>query len=111
VMSKDLSTGKQNKITITNDRGRLTKDDIERMVREADEFKVSVIIFYKLFQIYNNSRPTTMHNVNVSTLNMHWKHSHLTYAKHLNRRMSETRYCTICFITKHFSSPDTRRRS
>ena len=35
----DKSTGKQNKITITNDKGRLSKDDIERMVNEAERFK------------------------------------------------------------------------
>lgn len=36
----DKSTGKQNKITITNDKGRLSKDEIERMVKEADDYKV-----------------------------------------------------------------------
>merc|ERR1712013_800213 len=35
----DKSTGKQNKITITNDKGRLSKEDIERMVNEAEKFK------------------------------------------------------------------------
>eukprot|EP01135_Chromosphaera_perkinsii_P004160 Nk52_evm67s270 gene=Nk52_evmTU67s270 len=35
----DKSTGKANKITITNDKGRLSKDDIERMVAEAEKFK------------------------------------------------------------------------
>ncbi len=39
VSAVDKSTGKQNKITITNDKGRLTKDDIERMVNEAEKFK------------------------------------------------------------------------
>jgi L1 cell adhesion molecule like protein len=39
VSAKDKSTGKENKITITNDKGRLTKDDIERMVREAEKYK------------------------------------------------------------------------
>jgi heat shock protein 1/8 len=39
VSAVDKSTGKQNKITITNDKGRLSKDDIERMVKEADEYK------------------------------------------------------------------------
>ena len=29
----DKSTGNQNKITITNDKGRLSKEDIEKMVR------------------------------------------------------------------------------
>jgi len=39
VAAADKSTGKQNKITITNDKGRLSKDDIERMVNEAEHFK------------------------------------------------------------------------
>jgi len=40
VSACDKSTGKQNKITITNDKGRLSKDEIERMVKEADDYKV-----------------------------------------------------------------------
>jgi heat shock 70kDa protein 1/2/6/8 len=39
VSAVEKSTGKENKITITNDKGRLTKDDIERMVQEAEKFK------------------------------------------------------------------------
>jgi heat shock protein 1/8 len=39
VSAQDKSTGKQNKITITNDKGRVTKDDIERMVKEAEQYK------------------------------------------------------------------------
>ncbi|THD19220.1 Major heat shock 70 kDa protein Bbb [Fasciola hepatica] len=39
VSAVDKSTGKQNKITITNDKGRLTKDEIERMVQEAERYK------------------------------------------------------------------------
>merc|ERR1719369_2573611 len=39
VSAADKSTGKQNKITITNDKGRLSKEDIERMVNEAEQFK------------------------------------------------------------------------
>jgi len=39
VSAVDKSTGKANKITITNDKGRLSKDDIEKMVREAEKFK------------------------------------------------------------------------
>jgi heat shock protein 1/8 len=35
VSAMEKSTGKQQKITITNDKGRLSKDDIERMVQEA----------------------------------------------------------------------------
>ena len=39
VSAVEKSTGKENKITITNDTGRLSKDDIERMVDEADKYK------------------------------------------------------------------------
>jgi len=39
VSAVDKSTGRQNKITITNDKGRLTKDDIDRMVKEAEQYK------------------------------------------------------------------------
>jgi len=39
VAAADKSTGKSNKITITNDKGRLSQDDIERMVKEAERFK------------------------------------------------------------------------
>jgi len=39
VSAVDKTTGKSNKITITNDKGRLTQADIERMVAEAERFK------------------------------------------------------------------------
>jgi heat shock protein 5 len=38
VAAEDKGTGKSEKITITNDKGRLTEEEIERMVREAEEF-------------------------------------------------------------------------
>ncbi|RXK40323.1 chaperone DnaK [Tremella mesenterica] len=38
VSAVDKGTGKGNSITITNDQRRLSADDIERMVREAEEF-------------------------------------------------------------------------
>jgi len=39
ISAADKSTGKSNKITITNDKGRLSKEDIERMVQEAEKYK------------------------------------------------------------------------
>lgn len=39
VSASDKSTGKENKITITNDKGRLSSDEIERMVKEAEQYK------------------------------------------------------------------------
>jgi heat shock protein 5 len=38
VSAEDKGTGKAEKITITAEKGRLSEDDIERMVREAEEF-------------------------------------------------------------------------
>lgn len=37
VSAAEKSTGKSNKITITNDKGRLSKEDIDRMVEEAEK--------------------------------------------------------------------------
>merc|ERR1711968_263845 len=39
VNAEDKGTGKNTRITITNDKGRLSKDDIERMVQEAEKYK------------------------------------------------------------------------
>merc|ERR1711935_942413 len=39
VSACDKSSGKQNKITITNDKGRLSKEEIEKMVNDAETFK------------------------------------------------------------------------
>jgi L1 cell adhesion molecule like protein len=39
VSAADKSTGRENKITITNDKGRLSKEDIEKMVRDAEKYK------------------------------------------------------------------------
>ncbi|KAJ1553748.1 ATPase with role in protein import into the ER, partial [Nowakowskiella sp. JEL0078] len=38
VSASDKGTGKTESITITNDKGRLSEEEIERMVREAEEF-------------------------------------------------------------------------
>ena len=39
VSAADKSTGKENKITITNDKGRLSAEEIERMIKEAEQYK------------------------------------------------------------------------
>merc|ERR1719172_144232 len=39
VSAVEKSTGKENKITITNDKGRLSADEVERMVAEAEKYK------------------------------------------------------------------------
>ena len=39
VSAVEKSTGKENKITIKNEKGRLSADEIEKMVQEAEKFK------------------------------------------------------------------------
>jgi len=39
VSAVEKSSGKKNNITITNDKGRLSKDDIDKMVKNAEKFK------------------------------------------------------------------------
>jgi heat shock protein 1/8 len=39
VSSVEKSSGKEHKITIKNDKGRLTKEEVERMVQEAEKYK------------------------------------------------------------------------
>ncbi|KAH8672649.1 putative heat shock 70 kDa protein 2 [Tricladium varicosporioides] len=39
VSALEKGTGKSNKIVITNDKGRLSKEDIERMLAEAEKYK------------------------------------------------------------------------
>lgn len=39
ISAADKSTGKSNKVTITNDKGRLTKEQIDEMIKKAEEYK------------------------------------------------------------------------
>merc|ERR1712087_795487 len=39
VSAQDKSSGKEEKITITNDKGRLSKEEIEKMVSDAEQYK------------------------------------------------------------------------
>jgi len=39
VSAQDKATGRSNQITITNEKGRLSQDDIDRMVAQAEKFK------------------------------------------------------------------------
>jgi len=39
VSAEDKASGNKNKITITNDKGRLSKDEIEAMVKDAEKYK------------------------------------------------------------------------
>jgi hypothetical protein len=49
VSASDNTTGKSNRITITNDKGRLSKEEIERMVNEAEKYKGIIINLTTLY--------------------------------------------------------------
>merc|ERR1712227_1200190 len=53
VSAVDKGTGKQNKITITNDKGRLSKEEIEKMVQDAEKFKAEDEIVKKKIEAKN----------------------------------------------------------
>merc|ERR1712054_186420 len=53
VSAVDKGTGKQNKITITNDSSRLSKDDIEAMVADAEKYKAEDELMAKKIEAKN----------------------------------------------------------
>lgn len=54
VSAVDKATGKLNKITITNDKGRLSKEEIEKMVSEAEKFKGEDEVMKKRIEAKNS---------------------------------------------------------
>ena len=61
VSACEKSTGREQKITITNDKGRLSDDDIQRMVDEADKFKEEDEIMKKKIEAKNNYENMVYH--------------------------------------------------
>ena len=53
VSAQDKSTGNVKSITITNDKGRLTKEEVERLVREAETHKEADDLVLKKIQAKN----------------------------------------------------------
>ena len=49
----DKASGKSSKITITNNKGRLSKEDVERLVREAEQHKEADSLVLKKIQAKN----------------------------------------------------------
>merc|ERR1719428_2557646 len=54
VSAEDKTTGQKNKITITNDKGRLSKDEIDRMVSEAEQYKEEDEKYKECIEAKNN---------------------------------------------------------
>ena len=54
VSAQDKSTGKQETITITNDKGRLSKDEIDKLIRESETMKEQDELVKKRIEAKNN---------------------------------------------------------
>lgn len=59
IHAMDKASQKTNKITITNDKGRLTKDDIEKLVKDAEKFKAEDEILKGKIDAKNSLEQTT----------------------------------------------------
>jgi heat shock protein 1/8 len=68
VSAVEKSTGKEEKITITNQSSRLSKDDIERMVKEAEQFKADDEIVRQRVEA-KNKLENYCYNIKSSVLN------------------------------------------
>lgn len=53
VSAEDKSTGRSEHITISNDKGRLTRNDIDKMLNEAERFKAEDEASKKKVEIRN----------------------------------------------------------
>ena len=54
VSALDKATNKSNQITIKNDKGRLSKDDIDKMINEAEKFKEDDKLVKETVEARNN---------------------------------------------------------
>ena len=88
VTAAEKSTGKSQKITITNDKGRLSKSDIERMVSEASNFEAEDKERMELIEAKNglesyvyNSRNAMTDEKNVEKLGKEFCDTHLDLTK------------------------------
>ena len=58
VTAEDKASGKSEKIVITNDKGRLSKDDIERMCKDAEKYKEEDEAYMKKVGVMNQFEGT-----------------------------------------------------
>lgn len=81
--AEDKTTGQKNKITITNDKGRLSKEEIEKMVQDAEKYKAEdeehkkkVCDFFAHLGFYLNPGACTCFRRSIKLLTTHFEESH-----------------------------------
>lgn len=67
INAEDKATKKVNKITITNDKGRLSKSDIEKLVSDAEKYKAEDEVIKNRIEAKNSLEATTYHIKNTLT--------------------------------------------
>jgi hypothetical protein len=90
ISAADKGTGKSESITITNEKGRLSKDDIDRMIREAEDFALRMMSRASALR-------RSMHSPRSSTVSRH---------RSVTKRASAVRSMTM---TARNFSPSSRR--
>ncbi|XP_054785855.1 heat shock cognate 70 kDa protein-like [Prosopis cineraria] len=63
VSAEETRTGNKNKVTVTSEKRRLSKEEIERMVQEAEQFKADDESYKKRVEAKNNALENYINNV------------------------------------------------
>lgn len=129
VTAVEKGTGKDSKITITNDKGRLTKEEIDRMLEEAEKFKKDDEEKAELIESKNNlenflysTRNTTSESdklsesdkENISKIvdeGLNWLQDSDTLQKSdYEKYLSETQSKLNAYLTKMYSSENNQTK-
>ena len=121
VSAEDKGSGKSQKITITNESGRMTKEDIERMVNEAEKYKedderakervdAKNELENYLFQVKSNLPPTLPEDVkkNIDDIvkqKLDWMESNMTASTEEYKDLLKETQELITNLTKPSGTP------
>ena len=121
VSAEDKGSGKSQKITITNESGRMTKEDIERMVNEAEKYKedderakervdAKNELENYLFQVKSNLPPTLHEDVkkNIDDIvkqKLDWMESNMTASTEEYKDLLKETQVLITNLTKPSGTP------
>jgi heat shock protein 1/8 len=99
VSASEKSSGKTNKITITNDKGRLSQEEIDRMVEEAEKYKNEDIMVKERIDAKNSMEEQIYQIKNKSS-----SIADESLQKQLNKIVSE-------YETWHYNNPNETKET
>lgn len=128
VSASDKSTGKVNKIVITNEKGRLTKQEIEEMVNQAEKFKKEDVLAkeritsknaletycYNMRQTIEDEKVATKLNADDKKIiedicrdTLHWLDNNTTATKdEFEHKLKEAEHLCNPIISRLYQSPE-----